>query len=74
MWPAFWLLGGNIQGVGWPACGEIDVMENIGKKPLTVYGTVHGPQGTGSGGSYSVGGSYKLQVKPLAWGCLGASG
>lgn len=30
MWPAFWLLGNNIDSVGWPACGEIDVMEMAG--------------------------------------------
>jgi beta-glucanase (GH16 family) len=42
IWPAFWLLGDNIDDVGWPACGEIDVMENIGSTPATVYGSVHG--------------------------------
>ncbi len=45
LWPAFWLLGSNYESVGWPACGEIDVMENIGqKKPATLYGSVHGPE------------------------------
>ena len=43
MWPAFWMLGDNIGAEGWPKCGEIDVMENIGKEPFTVHGTVHGP-------------------------------
>ncbi len=43
IWPAFWMLGGNIGTVGWPACGEIDVMENIGKEPNIVHGTLHGP-------------------------------
>jgi beta-glucanase (GH16 family) len=42
IWPAFWMLGTNISSVGWPACGEIDIMENIGKEPGTVHGTVHG--------------------------------
>jgi len=41
MWPAFWMLGTNITSVGWPTCGEIDIMENIGKEPGTVHGTVH---------------------------------
>jgi beta-glucanase (GH16 family) len=42
MWPAFWMLGNNIDTAGWPACGEIDIMENIGKEPATVHGTLHG--------------------------------
>jgi beta-glucanase (GH16 family) len=52
LWPAFWMLGDNITTVGWPACGEIDVMETIGKNPFTVYGTIHGPSGSTS---YQVG-------------------
>jgi len=43
MWPAFWMLGGNIEQVGWPKCGEFDIMENIGRTPAAVYGSVHGP-------------------------------
>jgi beta-glucanase (GH16 family) len=50
MWPAFWLLGENIGSVGWPECGEIDVMENIGREPNTVHGTIHGPGYSGEGG------------------------
>jgi beta-glucanase (GH16 family) len=50
MWPAFWLLGTNIGSVGWPNCGEIDVMENVGFEPNTVHGTIHGPGYSGSGG------------------------
>jgi beta-glucanase (GH16 family) len=41
MWPAFWMLGNNIETVGWPKCGEIDIMENIGKEPATVHGSLH---------------------------------
>jgi beta-glucanase (GH16 family) len=41
MWPAFWMLGNNITSVGWPKCGEIDIMENIGKEPATVHGSLH---------------------------------
>lgn len=43
VWPAFWILGGNYSAVGWPECGEIDVMENIGREPGRIHGTVHGP-------------------------------
>ena len=50
LWPAFWMLGDDIKTVGWPACGEIDIMENIGKEPAIVHGTIHGPGYSGSGG------------------------
>jgi beta-glucanase (GH16 family) len=47
MWPAFWMLGEDIPTVGWPKCGEIDIMENIGKEPATIHGSLHGPSTTG---------------------------
>ena len=40
-WPAIWMLGTNISSTGWPACGEIDVMENVGFDPLRVHASVH---------------------------------
>ena len=43
IWPAFWLLGDNIDAAHWPNCGEIDIMENIGKEPSIIHGTFHGP-------------------------------
>ncbi len=43
LWPAFWLLGNNINEVGWPECGEIDIMEYRGQNPTTLIGSVHGP-------------------------------
>jgi beta-glucanase (GH16 family) len=43
LWPAFWMMGADIETVQWPACGEIDVMENIGREPLLIHGTLHGP-------------------------------
>ncbi|MGI8555795.1 MAG: glycoside hydrolase family 16 protein [Pyrinomonadaceae bacterium] len=52
MWSAFWLLGNNVDSVGWAQCGEIDIMENIGREPLTVHGTIHGP---GYSGANSIG-------------------
>jgi beta-glucanase (GH16 family) len=50
VWPAFWMLGDNCARVGWPDCGEIDIMENIGKQPKVVHGTVHGPGYSGAQG------------------------
>jgi len=47
MWPAFWMLGQNISSEGWPKCGEIDIMENIGREPGSVHGSLHGPSTTG---------------------------
>lgn len=43
IWPAFWLLGANIETVGWPQCGEIDIMEYRGQEPNIIHGSVHGP-------------------------------
>lgn len=43
IWPAFWLLGDDIDRVGWPDCGEIDIMENVGGEPAINHGSLHGP-------------------------------
>ena len=50
LWPAFWLLGNDISTNGWPTSGEIDIMENVGKYPNLVYGTIHGPGYSGGNG------------------------
>ncbi|MET0405257.1 MAG: family 16 glycosylhydrolase [Cystobacter sp.] len=42
LWPAFWMLGNDINQVGWPACGELDIMENVGYGEWT-SGALHGP-------------------------------
>jgi len=49
IWPALWMLGANISQVGWPACGETDIMELIGHQPNKVHASAHwGAQGAGS--------------------------
>jgi beta-glucanase (GH16 family) len=57
LWPAFWLLGSNIDDVSWPNCGEIDIMEYRGQNPTVMLGTVHGP---GYSGGQSIGKLYEL--------------
>lgn len=50
-WPAFWALGSNINTAGWPACGEIDVMEWVGQTPSHIKGSLHA---TGYSGGQSL--------------------
>lgn len=49
IWPAFWLLGDDIDTAGWPRCGEIDIVENIGQ-PAISHSTIHGPGYSGAKG------------------------
>ncbi len=62
LWPAFWMLGDNFRYVGWPLCGEIDIVEFLGHDRWTVYGTVHGPDFSGSKG---ISGRYRLNQTEL---------
>ncbi|MFY7860677.1 MAG: glycoside hydrolase family 16 protein, partial [Chitinophagales bacterium] len=57
IWPAFWMLGNNIDTVQWPNCGEIDIMEQKGAQPNTVFGSLHGP---GYSGGNSKSGTHSL--------------
>ncbi len=50
IWPAFWMLGDNIDIAGWPSCGEIDIIESVGPVVKTVFGTLHGPGYSGADG------------------------
>ena len=57
IWPAFWMLGADIDRVPWPRCGEIDVMEYRGHEPRVLWGTIHGP---GHAGDDAVSGRHVL--------------
>ncbi|MER7559049.1 glycoside hydrolase family 16 protein [Nocardioides sp. NPDC126508] len=61
IWPAFWMLGGQFDNVGWPGSGEIDIMENVGYEPHLVHGTLHGP---GYSGANGITGQY---MHPQGW-------
>lgn len=58
MWPAFWLLGGNIDDVGWPRCGEIDIMEGKGRLPRWTSGAIH--RGPDAASNRITSGEYEL--------------
>lgn len=58
LWPAFWLLGADIDEVGWPQTGEIDIMEYRGQEPTRIHGSVHGPEYSGA---EAVSKSYNLE-------------
>jgi beta-glucanase (GH16 family) len=43
LWPAFWMLGDDYSTVGWPNCGEMDIMENVGSEAALIHASLHGP-------------------------------
>lgn len=47
-WPALWMLGNNIKQVSWPMCGEMDIMEHVGKNPGVVHSSIHNKSGYGA--------------------------
>ncbi len=47
-WPALWMLGSNFTSVGWPACGEADIMEHVGNNQGTVSSAMHTPSSNGN--------------------------
>jgi beta-glucanase (GH16 family) len=73
IWPAFWLLGSDFGTVGWPGCGEIDIMESRGQQPALVLGSLHGPGYSGGGaltGTYTLPGgdfSQDFHVFAIEW-------
>ncbi len=71
IWPALWMLGDNIGAVGWPTCGEIDMMELLGQEPNKMYGTLHwGPSHQSYGTSKTLtGGNFatSFHVYSMVW-------
>lgn len=70
-WPALWMLGDNISSVGWPACGEIDIMEHVGNQLNKIYGTLHHPNhsgGNADGGTTNIlNATTEFHVYSLDW-------
>ncbi len=74
MWPAFWMMGTNLFSANWPACGELDVMEEVGEAPGAVHGTSHSTASGDDGVTYQTtlpndaGLSDAFHVYAIEWG------
>jgi len=70
-WPALWMLGANFPEVGWPTCGELDIMEHVGNNQNVVQASIHTPSsfgGTINTGSLTVPGvSNEFHVYEMEW-------
>jgi beta-glucanase (GH16 family) len=71
-WPAFWMLGANIdQGVNWPACGEVDIMEHVGNNQGTVLSALHTPSSFGNtvnkGSQFVTNTNTEFHIYKLEW-------
>ena len=72
-WPAIWMLGTNMKKVGWPTCGELDIMEYVGYDPDRIHANIHTKKynhvkKTGKGSSIKVVKPYeKFQVYAMEW-------
>ncbi len=70
-WPAIWMLGSNIDSTPWPGCGEIDIMEHLGKDLNNIYGTFHYPGhfgGTADGGTRKIAtATSEFHIYKLVW-------
>ena len=69
-WPAIWMLGSNIDGVSWPTCGEIDIMEYVGYNPGWVKGSIHCASnfaGNAIGGDYAITNEQDFHIYGITW-------
>jgi hypothetical protein len=71
-WPAIWMLGSNIDSVGWPKSGEVDIVERYGSEPDLVYGTVHSKKynykvGGAKGGTLDLGAEEMFHLYAVEW-------
>mgnify|MGYP003288416598 CR=1 FL=1 len=77
IWPAFWMLGNSITTVGWPSCGEIDIMEIQGQNPFRNFGTIHWADANGQhvsfGGIYNSSSSLTAGFHTFAMSRTGSS-